>query len=105
MATERFTAWTRRRVGRAAGSLATILIGLKPSTEMMASKKRRKRKRRRKTRRNACMAGLETTCMSRDDCCGQECCKLPSELIGTCCTAEAPGCLTFPDEGERFCMA
>ena len=103
----RFDAWTRRRIGLAAGGVAAALGGLIPLGEDGTAKKKRK-KRCRKLGRLCTQGGKKKCCGNRfcarpftfpveDRCCkgGGEQCTV--EEASTCCTGE---CLLT---GECFC--
>ena len=84
-----FDAWTRRRIGLAAGGALAALAGFRESNASKNKQKRKRRKKRCKRLGDACRQG------SKRKCCGQLRCRTTSLNAGIhtfCCKTEGKSC-------------
>ena len=103
----RFDAWTRRRVGLAAGGVLAAFLALSERDEAAA-----RRRRRRKRRKPRCLA-LGRTCNADDErCCGSLACDWVDLVSvdpvccrpdGAACTPETTCCSSNCDAQSRTC--
>ena len=90
----RFDAWTRRRLGLAAGGALTELVGIIGLHDVEAKKKRKKRQKRCKKLGQPCRQGAKRKC------CGDLRCRITAADLDVhtfCCKTEGKPCITELD--------